>query len=131
MFVLKTFLSSVIIFIILCSAVFPVSENIASELDSLYAEARSLPSTREELAENKEDTMRKTAAICGKWKKDMGYFPYFIGYDLLDRADEAAFTLLSCAESGEVNEFFSARLKFLDALARLRGLYSLSVSSIA
>lgn len=128
---MKTFLSSLIIFILLCSAVFPVSENIASELDSLYAEARSLPSTREELAENKEDTMRKTAAICGKWKKDMEYFPYFIGYDLLDRADEAAFTLLSCAESGEANEFFSARLRFLDAVARLRGLYSLSVSSIA
>lgn len=128
---MKTFLSSIIIFILLCSAVFPVSENIASELDSLYGEARSLPSTREELAENAEEAMQKTADICGRWKKDMEYFPYFIGYDLLDRADEAAFTLLSCAESGEVNEFFSARLRFLDALSRLRGLYSVSLSSIA
>ena len=127
---MKTFVSAVLIFFILCAGVIFISLNISEKLSELYDIASSLPETKEELERDQHHTFSVTRELYSHWNKSMGVFKHFIGYDILDKADEAAMVLFSCAESGETNEFFSARLKFCDAVQRLKRLCGITLMGI-
>ena len=127
---MKTFVTSLMIFAIVCAAVFSLSALFSARLTELYNLASDLPENKTELAKNHESALRQIEELRALWYKTMRIFPYFMGYDILDRADDAAQTLFSCAGTGETSEFFSARLRFCDALKRLDELCSVSLEGI-
>ena len=127
---MKTFISAIIIFALVLASVFSLSYFFTEKLEYLSALAADIPENAETLDKNKEQGFARIKELYSAWDKSMQVFPYFIGYDMLDRADEAAQTLISCALSGEVNELFSARLKFRDAIERLKELCRINIESV-
>ena len=127
---MKTFIAALIIFALLCALVFYASAFIKERAHELISLARALPATQEELAST-ENLISRTHELAALWARSMALFPYIISYDMLDRADDAALSLCAAAESNCTEEFISARLRFIDAVSRLAGLFAISAASIA
>ena len=127
---MKSFIFAIIIFALVLASVFSLSYFFTCKLEHLSLLAVSIPENAAEFNENKEKSFSKIKELYKVWDKSMNIFPYFIGYDMLDKADEAAQTLISSAYSGEAEEVFSARLKFLDAVQRLKKLCTVSIQGI-
>jgi hypothetical protein len=128
---LKTFIAAIIIFAILCGTVFGISAFILHRLSELSAIANDLPQEETDFSPPSESLLERTRALYALWDKSMRFFPYIMDYNMLERADEAALSLFSYAKSGEQAEFLAAKASFSDAIARLRVLFSTSLSSIA
>lgn len=127
---MKTFVSSMLIFALLCVLVFSASAFVKERLRGLAALAADLPASNEEFAKE-SDLKGKAERLRSLWTQSMVFFPYIMGYDMLDRADDAVLSLCAAAEAESREELFAARLRFLDALSRLDTLFGLSAESIA
>ena len=126
---MKTFIAALIIFALLCILVFSSSYLVKEKTEKLLNLASSLPGTKEGFREEKELAL-KTAVLCSLWAKNMRFFPYIISYDMLDRADDAALALSTAAESECEEDFLSARLRFIDAVARISRIFSFSAEGV-
>lgn len=128
---LKTFIAATIIFALLCSAIFGISSAVVQRLGELTALALALPEDAGEFSPPSERLLSQTTQLGVLWEKSMHFFPYIMGYEMLDRADEAALSLAAYAKSGEQAEFLAAKTRFLDSVARLRELFGVNFCAIA
>jgi len=126
---MKTFIAALIIFAVLCTLVCNVSSYIKEQTGLLSELAEALPESTEAFRNDKE-VAQKTKELCALWAQSMVVFPYIMGYDMLDRADEAALSLAAAAETKSEEDFLAARLRFIDAIGRLSGLFALTAESI-
>jgi hypothetical protein len=127
---MKTFISSIIIFALVCVFIITSSIGLSRRLSEIGVIAAELPSTEEEFAKNKDGAYRKTKELCSLWQKTMEILPYFIGYDMLQAANEAALTMQANMESGVRDDFFNARLKFCDAVSLIHEFFGISPKSL-
>ncbi len=128
---MKTFIAAVIIFALLCCAIFGIYIFVTGRVSALSALALALPEDMAEFDMPSERLVRDTEEFFFLWDKSMRIFPYIMGYEMTDRADEAALSMLSYAKSGERTEFLAAKTRFLDSIARIRELFGLNLASIA
>ncbi|MBQ8404758.1 MAG: hypothetical protein IJX55_10130 [Clostridia bacterium] len=128
---MKTFIVALIIFALLCGAIFGVSSFVLGRISELSGLALALAEDEAEFFPPSERLLSGTEEFFALWDKSMRVFPYIMGYEMLDRADEAALSLRSYAKSGERAEFLAAKMRFLDSVERLRELFSVRFESIA
>ena len=127
---MKTFISSIIIFAIVCGFIVTSSVCMSRRLSQIGVIAAELPSTEEALDKDAEGARRKTREVCYLWQRTMELLPYFAGYDMLQAANEAALTMQSSVECGARDDFFNARLKFCDAVSLIREFFGISAKSL-
>ena len=127
---MKTFISALIILALLCTSVALVSHFISKRTHELSSLATSLPSSSEAFQSDRE-LSQKTEKLRTLWARSMAVFPYIMSYDILDRADDAVLSLSAAAETESEEDFLAARLRFIDAVSRISGLFTLSFESIA
>lgn len=128
---MKTFISALIIFALLCASVAGISFFVAERMQALCTSALALPATAEEFRADTEGARAGARTLCALWARSMDILPYFIGYDMLDRADDAALCLLAAAEAQSAEDFLAARLRFIDAAKRIALLSRASPESLA
>ncbi len=128
---MKTFIAAVIIFALLCCAIFGVYVFVMGRVSALSALALALPEDTAEFSPPSERLALDTEEFFLLWDKSMRVFPYIMGYEMLERADESALSMLSYAKSGERTEFLAAKARFLDSIARIRELFGVNLKSIA
>jgi hypothetical protein len=85
----------------------------------MYDLARSLPYNTQTLNAELADDMSQTKRLCALWDESLKIFSLFMDDQILEKATEAAQVMRACSASGESNEFFSARIKFADAMQRI------------
>ena len=123
---MKTFIVAIIIFVLLFASVMLVSGFARGRINELEAMARALPAGREPDADARE----MAHALHGKWENDMRFLQYFVSYDILHTAGEAADALTAAADAASADDFASARLRFIAAMRRLELLFSVSAESV-
>ncbi len=128
---MKTFIAAIIIFALLCGVISGVSAFVPDRISELSALAAALPEGEADFSPPSARLLSEAENLFALWDKNMRVFPYIMGYEMLDRADEAALSLLSYAKSGERAEFLAAKARFLDSLERLRELFGVQFSAIA
>ncbi len=128
---MKTFIAAVIIFALLCCAIFGIYVFVMGRVSALSALALALPEDAADFTPPSASLLRDAEEFFFLWDKSMRVFPYIMGYEMLERADEAALSMLSYAKSGERAEFAAAKARFLDSIARIRELFGLNLASIA
>lgn len=126
---MKTFISALIIFAVLCTLVCTASAYIKKETGALAELALALPASPNGFR-NSADAEQKTEELQKRWVRCMAVFPYIMSYEMLDRADDAVLSLAAAAKAGCAEDFLSARLRFIDAIGRLSRLFALSPESI-
>lgn len=127
---MKTFFTALAIFISLIAFIFCVSAEKREDLSRIYLLASDLPSSEDEFARSPELYAEKAAELCALWQESMKSLTYFVGSELLQSADEAAISLRAAAESGKRDDFFSARLRFIQGVRRIRPLFEISPESV-
>ncbi|MGN1095148.1 MAG: hypothetical protein ACI4QR_02035 [Eubacteriales bacterium] len=126
---MKTFIASVIIFLMLCGSIFASSLFTSKELDTLYRAVSVLPADISSFEKEKDNMRHDIEELFSDWGKSIDRLAYTMSYDMLDRADDALLTLYSSYFSDNAEDFVLARLKFLDCLKRLSVLSSFSLKS--
>ncbi len=128
---MKTFIAAIIIFALLCCAIFGIYVFVMGRISELSGLALALPEEEAEFAPPSDNLTNGTEKFFALWDKSMRVFPYIMGYEMLERADESALSLLSYAKSGERAEFLAAKMRFLDSMERMRILFGVNLESIA
>ena len=127
---MKTFIAALIILAMLCTFVCGISYFAHKRISTLVRFVCALPASTESFF-CEEHLAARAEEFCTLWAESMEFFTYIMGYDMLDRADDAALALCAAAKARCAEDFISARLRFLDAMGRIQMLFSLSTESIA
>jgi hypothetical protein len=126
---MKTFISALIIFMLLFSLVIASAFYVQDRAEALLSLAYSLPESSEDF-DGASERKEKTLALLSLWKKSERGLAYIICRDVTDKAGEAAGALLAAAEAGSAEDFLPARLRFIAAIERIALLFSVSAESI-
>lgn len=128
---MKTFISVLIIFILLCTFVFADSYFISKSLHEILDITESLPQDAESFEKEAEDISQNVEKIRMLWQKSIIKLSYVSSYELLDRADEAIGELYGAYKARDAAGFLPAAIKFRDTLQRLTVLFGVSFQSLA
>ena len=123
---MKAFILSLCALVILAAAVTVNSVFICNRIDQLTGYASLLPET-DPSAEGAKETADRLYAL---WDRTVEPFSYTVGYQLLDRADDAIEEILASVETNNGGSYAQARRRFLDALARMRKLQGLTFTGV-
>ena len=99
-------------------------------INDLYTMTEALPAAVSDYSGEEREWKDCVKAIGETWAEDVRYFSYVCGYTALNRADEAVWDLYAAILSGSYAEAIRARMQLLDALARMRELEDVSLSSV-
>ena len=128
---MKTFISVLVIFALMCTFIFTNSFLVSKKLSEMLEMAESLPKSTPEFEENKKETTEKTEKLRKLWHENIKKLSYVASYELLDRTDEAMSELFGACAAGDANAFLPAVSKFTDTLKRLKILFGVSAQSLA
>ncbi len=128
---MKTFIASVVIFMLIVCAVVTVSIFSIRAMDELVALSDALPQDAESFEREYDDIAGKIKYLEEQWSRRIEALSYMMGYDILDRADEAAVSLVSAYKSAEAEEFLLSNEKFRDCVLRMRVFCTFSIKSFA
>ena len=128
---MKTFISVLVIFALMCTFIFTNSFLVSKKLSEMLEIAKSLPKNTYEFEENKKETAEKTEKLRKLWHESIKKLSYVASYELLDRTDEAMSELFGACAAGDADGFLPAVSKFTDTLERLKILFGISAQSLA
>ncbi len=128
---MKTFISVIVIFALMCTFVFVNSFIVSKKLSEMLDIAASLPESAEEFEETENETLESVEKLRTLWRKNIKTLSYVVSYELLDRTDEAMSELFGACRAGDVDGFLPAVSKFTDTLERLKILFGVSAQSLA
>ncbi|MBO5005964.1 MAG: DUF4363 family protein [Clostridia bacterium] len=128
---MKTFVSCLIIFALLCTFVFTDSFFKGESIARLLEMAEALPEDDESFENNKEELSEKAEKIYSLWKKSRKKLEYVASYALIEAADEAMGELYGAYKANDADGFLPAAVKFRDSLERLAVLFGVSFQSLA
>ena len=123
---MKTFIAALIIFALLAASVTVLSCFACGRIDALSELAKALPEGKD----LPPDAAEKAAHLHAEWEKSLRFFAYTASAELLAGASEAADTLTAASRTESAEDFAAARLRFIEAMRRLRLLFSVSAESI-
>ena len=128
---MKTFISVLVIFALMCTFIFTNSFLVSKKLSEMLEIANSLPKSAPEFEANKKETAEKTEKLRKLWHESIKKLSYVASYELLDRTDEAMSELFGACAAGDADGFLPAVSKFTDTLERLKILFGVSAQSLA
>jgi hypothetical protein len=123
---MKTFIAALIIFALLAASVTAISCFAVGRIDALSELAKALPEGKA----LPPDAVEKAAHLHAEWEKSLRFLVYTASYDILAGASEAANALSAASRAESADDFASARLRFIEAMRRLRLLFSVSAESV-
>lgn len=126
---MKTFISALIIFMLLFSLVIASAFYVQNRAEALLSLAYSLPESAEDFEKDGRIT-EKALALLNMWQESKRRLVYIMNRDTLDKAGEAAGALLAAAEAGSAEDFLPARLRFISQAEKISLMFSLSAESI-
>ncbi len=128
---MKTFISGLVIFALLCTFVFTDSFFKAENIHRLIEMAEALPDDSESFENGGSKLSEDTEQIYSLWKKSRKKLDYVASYSLVEAADEAMGELYGAYKAEDADGFLPAAVKFRDSLERLAVLFGVSFQSLA
>lgn len=127
---MKTFVASVIIFVGVGAFVVLNMLAINKITGEMFEICASLPKSEEEFYANYEAALEATERLWELWDRKIDRIAYTVGYENIDRADDAMTELYSSAKNKDGGDYITAGMKFYDAILRLRELESFDIQSV-
>lgn len=128
---MKTFISVLVIFALMCTFVFANSFLVSKKISEMLSIADSLPKDTGGFEKAKEETRQSVEKLRALWHDSISKLSYVASYELLDRTDEAMSELFGACLAGDADGFLPAVSKFTDTLERLKILFGISAQSLA
>lgn len=92
--------------------------------------AAAFPKTADDFDADYQATLEAAEHLWALWDKNIDRLALTVGYDSIDRIDEAMSELYRAAGNHDGEQFTTAALKFADSLRRLRELENFNAGSI-
>lgn len=127
---MKTFLGAVAIFLVIIAFVIMNMVHIEKLAGEMLSLCEALPRDTDEFLRDHDRVMADVERLWTLWDKSVERFALTIGYDNIDRADDALTELYFSAKNRDGEMFVTAAGKFYDALRRLRELEQFNLQSI-
>lgn len=127
---MKTFFASAGIFLAVCGFVIWNMLSINSVIGKMNDIWEKLPQSLDEFDANYGDAMINSEKLSRLWDEKIDRLAYTVGYENIDRADDAMTELYTSAKNHDGEDFITAAMKFYDALRRLRELEGIDFQSI-
>ena len=123
---MKAFIAALAALIILAALVTVNSVLICRRIDSLLQAAERLP----ENSVSEENAKTAADALYSLWDETVEPLSLTVGYQLIDRADDAIEEMISSVKSDGKGDYVSARRRFIDALKRMRKLQGFTFTGV-
>ena len=123
---MRSFILALAALLLLASAVAANSAFVCRRLDEITQCAKLLPEL-----DPKEEGAKETAhRLYSLWDRTVEPLSYTVGYQLIDRADDAIEEIVAAVETENDGNFAQARRRFLDAVGRMRKLQGLTFTGV-
>ena len=123
---MKAFIIAAATLLILLSAVAVNSALICGRIDELLETAALLP----ELDPTEEGAEDVADRLYSLWDGTVEPLSYTVGYQLIDRADDAIEEIVAAVKSKNDGNYVQALRRFTDALKRMKRLQGLTFSGV-
>ena len=117
---MKTFIASIAIIMAVLTFVICNAAIVTGKIDELLTIAEALPADADAFDEAYDALAGEMERLRALWDKTMPFLAVTVGYDNLNRADEAFVSLYVNYENRNGDDFTVARMHFCDGLRRLR-----------
>ena len=117
---MKTFICALAVICILTGAVVLNMLSINRSVDEMIDIASSVPGHDGDIADDFSDVAEKVEKLWELWDKKITKLAYTVGYDDINRADDAMSELYTSYITKSKEGFITARLKFIDAVRRIK-----------
>ena len=123
---MKAFIVSLAALVILAAAVTVNSVFICGRIDEIMSCAELLP----ELDPSADGARETSERLYALWDRTVEPLSYTVGYQLIDRADDAIEEIAAAIAAGTDGNYASARRRFIDSLKRMRKLQGLTFTGV-
>lgn len=127
---MKTFICALAVVCILTGAVVLNMLSINRSVDEMLDIASSVPGHDGDIADDFSDVAEKVEKLWKLWDKKITKLAYTVGYDDINRADDAMSELYTSYITKSKEGFITARLKFIDAVRRIKQMENFNLHSI-
>lgn len=127
---MKTFICALAIVCILTGIVVLNMLSINRTVDEMLDIAASVPERDGDIADDFSDVAEKVEKLRKLWDKKITKLAYTVGYDDINRADDAMSELYTSYLTKSKDSFITARLKFIDAMRRIKQMENFNPHSI-
>lgn len=127
---MKTFICALVIVCILTGVVVLNMLSINRTVDEMLDIASSVPENDDDIADDFSDVAEKIEKLWELWDKKITKLAYTVGYDDINRADDAMCELYTSYVTKSKDSFITARLKFIDAVRRIKQMENFNPHSI-
>lgn len=127
---MKTFICALVIVCILTGVVVLNMLSINRTVDEMLDIASSVPEHDDDIADDFSDVADKIEKLWELWDKKITKLAYTVGYDDINRADDAMCEFYTSYVTKSKDSFITARLKFIDAVRRIKQMENFNPHSI-
>ena len=92
--------------------------------------ACSVPERGSDISEDFSDISESVEKLWELWDKKIAKLAFTVGYDDINRADDAMSELYTSYITKTKDSFITARMKFIDAIRRIRQMENFNLHSI-
>lgn len=127
---MKTFICALVIVFALCGCVVLNMISINKTIDEMLDIACSVPERDSDISEDFSDISESVEKLWELWDKKIAKLAFTVGYDDINRADDAMSELYTSYITKTKDSFITARMKFIDAIRRIRQMENFNLHSI-
>ncbi len=127
---MKTFICALVIVFVLCGCVVLNMFSINKTIDEMLDIACSVPERGNDISEDFSDISESVEKLWELWDKKIAKLAFTVGYDDINRADDAMGELYTSYITKTKDSFITARMKFIDAIRRIRQMENFNLHSI-
>ena len=127
---MKTFIAALALLAVLTALIITNAACINGAADEMLALCEAFPRDSEEFNARYEAISAAAEELFDLWDKYFERFSATIGFENIDRADDALTELYAAAKNRDGEAFIPAAMKFKDSVRRLRRLENFNFGSI-
>ena len=124
---MRSFVSAIIILVITLGIVTANMLYVGQILGDLENILRCLPGDADSFGSGYDEEIE---ALWETWDESVGIIALTTGYPDIDRADDAIIEAVQSYKNGDASSFLTARIRAIDAVARMKKLAGVSFESI-
>ncbi|MBQ0010032.1 MAG: hypothetical protein KBS76_02880 [Ruminococcus sp.] len=126
---MRSFLCAVAIFLVVTAFVIVNTVCLGNRIEEMLTLSESLPESEEDFLSDYPLLSDDVETLWAMWDKAVRSLSLPVGYEVIDRADEAIIELRNGYRCRDEDVFLTARDKWIDSLRRMKELESFDIRS--
>lgn len=126
---MRSFLCAVAIFVLVTGFVIVNTVCLGGQVKEMIVLSERLPESEDDFLSGYPSLSDDVETLWKMWDKAVKSLSLTVGYDVIDRADEAIIELRNGYRCRDEDVFLTARDKWLDSLRRIKELESFNIRS--